>query len=86
MLLIREINCQNIWYIPIRFYGKNTRKNCPRTSVFSLSDVVSVGAGSAGSVFSSETPTRVLVLEFIYFHMALGLDLAAFASFVSNCF
>ena len=31
---------------------KTLEKNCPRTSAFSLSDVVSLDVGSAGSVFS----------------------------------
>ena len=71
--LIREINCRNRGLRGISPSGstvKHSRKT-PRTSAFSLSDVVSLDVGSAGSVFRSETPTRVLVLEFIYFRMAL---------------
>ena len=76
-----------IWGIsPSGSIVKTLDNKFPRTSAFSLSESVSLDLGSYGSVFRSETPSRFLVLEFIYFHTAFGFVLDSVASFISNSF
>ena len=61
-------------------------KNFPKMSAFSLSLFVNLDLSSCGLIFQSDTHSRVLVFEFIYFQTAFGFDLASIANFNSYCF